>query len=189
MTTAIDDARTSAPPMSPIPPAPTPPRRPTGSHAPVGGDESTAERALRIACEARDTARDVAELVGSLPTVLAPGRGFVAVVLDQLAALNGKIDGAATRADEAAAKGTAAIELLRAELQHDREAADARDKARAAAEAAAITEAERKRAPWARIGWHVLLVALGAITLAAIGGVGAYVATHVRWTSPPAQLP
>ena len=74
----------------------------------------------------------------------------------------------------------ASVDALTAELKRDREAAEAREKAREA-------EAGKRRAPWARIGWIVLTAALGVITAGSLTVAGAYLASHLQWRTPAAH--
>ena len=173
----IEDARGSVP-MSPPPrPAIPPPRdrQGTGEHAALGEDD--AARALRVAIEGRAVARELAGIVGSVPDALNPaGEGALGLLFQRVDALtvehgktNAKIDAVG-----------ASVDKLTAELRADREAADAREKAREA-------EAGKRREPWARVGWIVLTVALGTVVTATIGGAAAYLGSHLQWRSPAAH--
>ena len=178
---AIEDARGSVP-MSPLPDRPAiPPRRqPTGSMAAAPG-ESTEDRALRVALDARTTAIATAATLGAPPDALNPeGEGALGVLFRRLDEADAARAADSARLDAKIDAVGASVGALTRELKADREAAEAREKAREA-------EAGKRRAPWARIGWIVLTAALGVITAGSLTVAGAYLASHLQWRTPAAH--
>jgi hypothetical protein len=134
-----------------------PARHPTGSFT----TETDTERALRVALEARDLAREqtatladhddrigaLEQLVGELPSALpgARGRGLAQHLVDL----------------------TAKVDALTKAIDADREAR--------AAEAKALSE---RRAPLSRAGWIALGAAISFLVVALLGAVSAALARH-----------
>lgn len=163
--TAIDDARASAPMPSPLPP---PPRAPTGSHAATPA-ETTDERALRVALEARELARVMrAELAATVGVDVDPedpedqGRGL----LGRVGVLERTIGREPSSVHGTPATGMLAIVLSIRDAVQRLEAVIEADKK------AAIAAAERR----ARLAWSIGVPVVVAVLL----GAGALV---WRWVS------
>lgn len=185
---AIEDARGSVP-MSPLPDRPAiPPRRqPTGSMAAAPG-ESTEDRALRVALDARTTAIATAATLGAPPDALNPeGEGALGVLFRRLDEADAARAADSARLDAKIDAVGASVGALTRELKADREAAEAREKTRADEAAKMAAATAEKRAPWSRIGWIVLTAALGLITVGSLTAAGAYLASHLQWRTSAAH--
>lgn len=166
---SFDDARSSEPTPSPVPPAPV--RAPTGSHA--AAVEPLEHRALRVALDARDMAREMnAELgrdvdASSTSDVGSGLRGRLCIVESTIGRPANVIRKTpATGIVLVLEEVLKALADLRTELAADRKQRD--DQAAALA---------KRKAPFSKVGWIVISV---LVTCVVAGGYAAFIAFLMR---------